>query len=111
MPCWRAWKTRIIRPGATCPALRQCRVFAEQQPERFGATWVAFPGGLPPAATYTVPVVLVVNLLEGDVDQACRDLEPLYTERCASALGRVTRSKLREAQHAAGQDGGDTSGS
>jgi hypothetical protein len=46
-----------------------------------------------------VPAVLVVNLLAGDVDQARRDLQPLYDGILCVSPGRITHSRLTEAAH------------
>lgn len=85
-------------PRNDLPSTAAVERLVEQQPERFGATWVAFPDGMTrPARAWTVPVVLVVNLLKGDVDQARRDLQPLYDGTLCISPGRVTHSRLIEA--------------
>ncbi|MEV0800581.1 hypothetical protein AB0I34_23015 [Kribbella sp. NPDC050281] len=82
------------------PSTAAVERLVEQQPERFGATWVAFADGtVRPARAWTVPVVLVVNLLDGDVDQARRDLQPLYDGNLCVSPGNVTTSRLTEAAH------------
>jgi hypothetical protein len=87
-------------PRNELPSTAAVERLVEQQPERFGATWVAFPDGMTqPGRAWTVPVVLVVNLLEGDVDQARRDLQPLYDGTLCISPGRVTHSRLTEAAH------------
>jgi hypothetical protein len=75
--------------------------YAEQHPDRFGATWVAFPDGMErPTAAWTVPAVLVVDLLAGDVEQARHDLQPLYDGTLCISPGNVTRSRLTAAAYA-----------
>ncbi len=49
----------------------------------------------------TVPVVLVVNLLQGEVEQARRELQPLYDGTVCVSRGAVTRSRLIAAAYAA----------
>jgi hypothetical protein len=85
-------------PRIDLPSTAAVERLAAQHPERFGATWVAFPEGMPQnGRAGTVPVVLVVNLLDGDVDQARRDLEPLYDGTLCVSPGNVTTSRLTEA--------------
>ncbi len=87
-------------PRNDLPSTAAVERLAAQQPERFGATWIAFPDGMPRTARpWTVPVVLVVNLLDGDVDRARRDLQPLYDGTLCVSSGDVTTSRLREAAH------------
>lgn len=87
-------------PRNDLPSTAAVERLVEQQPERFGATWIAFPDGMPRTArSWTVPVVLVVNLLAGDVDQARRDLQPLYDGILCVSPGRITHSRLTEAAH------------
>lgn len=85
-------------PRNDLPSTAAVQRLAAQQPERFGATWVAFPDGMArPTQAWTVPVVLVVNLLQGDVEQARRELQPLYDGTLCVSPGNVTTSRLREA--------------
>ena len=46
-------------------------------------------------------MVLVVTLLEGDVEQAQKDLQPLYDGNLCLSPGRVTNSRLTAAANAA----------
>jgi hypothetical protein len=87
----------VPTPGRDLPSTAAVRRLTEQQPERFGATWVAAPEGGPPGKDWTVPAVLVVNLLKGNVDQARREIEPLYDGPLCVSRGAVTESRLREA--------------
>ncbi len=87
-------------PSRDLPSTAAVRHFTEQRPERFGAVWFAYPKGGPPGAEWTVPAVLVVNLLKGSADQARRDLEPLYDGPLCVSRGAVTTSRLREAGYA-----------
>jgi hypothetical protein len=89
-------------PGHKLPSAVAVQRYAEQHPQRFGATWVAFPNGLErPTAAMTVPVVLVVSLLHGDVDQARRELRPLYDGALCISPGNITRARLTTAAYAA----------
>ncbi|MFI6834054.1 hypothetical protein ACIBG5_43575 [Kribbella sp. NPDC050241] len=89
-------------PRHDLPSTVAVQRYVEEHPERFGATWIAFPNGRArPARAWTVPVVLVVNLLDSDVDKARRDLEPLYDGTLCISQGAVTRSRLIQAAHAA----------
>jgi hypothetical protein len=54
-----------------------------------------------PTAAWTVPAVLVVNLLDGDVDQARRELQPLYDGTLCVSPGKVTKGRLTAAAYAA----------
>jgi hypothetical protein len=89
-------------PGHVLPSTVAVKRYAEQHPQRFGAVWVAFPAGTTrPTAAWTVPVVLVVSLLQGDPDQARRELQPHYAGPVCISPGNITRARLMRAAHAA----------
>ena len=88
-------------PRRTLPSTVAVQRYVAEHPDRFGASWVAFPQGMQrPAAAWTVPVVLVVTLLQGDAGQAQRDLQPLYDGTICVSPSEVTRSRLMAAAHA-----------
>lgn len=89
-------------PLRDLPSTTALERFAQQHPGRYGAIWNAFPQGFPPGTPeWTVPVVLVVTLLDGDVEQAEKELQPLYEGNLCLSPGHVTNSRLTEAANAA----------
>lgn len=82
-------------PRRQLPSADAVKRYVDQHPDRFGAAWVAFPEGMNrPTAAWTVPAVLVVTVLDGAVDEARNELQPLYDGTLCVSRSGVTRTRL-----------------